>query len=184
LLLMTISCFISCTKDRTDPTVPCTQNLIKLSVISSTAMGCTNYVGSISVSATGSGQFTFSLNAGLFQKSGNFSNLKNGTYNITARDADGCEESTTAYVASGITAGPKFQALKNLFVLKCNRCHGGQSPAALKDWSVDCVIIDNRELINNRAVIIGDMPRGGPELSTAEKEIITGWLAAGGLIEN
>jgi hypothetical protein len=46
--------------------------------------------GSISATATGSSGFTFSLNGGAFQSSGNFTNLGVGSYTVTAKDLNGC----------------------------------------------------------------------------------------------
>ncbi len=50
--------------------------------------------GSITASATGGTGFTYSLNNGVFQASGIFSNLAVGTYTITAKNANGCIGST------------------------------------------------------------------------------------------
>ena len=41
-------------------------------------------------------------------------------------------------------------------------------------------VVANKNLINNRAVVVGDMPQGGPTLSASEKQIITDWINAGG----
>lgn len=46
--------------------------------------------GAISTSATGSTGFTFSLNSGAYQPSGNFTGLLAGNYTVTAKDANGC----------------------------------------------------------------------------------------------
>lgn len=184
IVLILFICNQSCSKTMDEKYIPCSEKIIGISVVSAASSGCGNNSGFLIVTATGSNGFTFRINSGPFQPSGSIMNLSNGTYNITARDEDGCEQTTQTLVASGIVAGPKFTDLKNLFVLRCNRCHGGTSPAALKDWSVDCTILDYKQLINNRAVVTGDMPKGGPELSAAEKNIITEWLTAGGLIEN
>jgi SprB repeat len=46
--------------------------------------------GSINATATGSSGFTFSLNGGAFQGSGNFVNLGVGSYTVTAKDLNGC----------------------------------------------------------------------------------------------
>ena len=53
-----------------------------------TTAGGTN--GSITASATGSTGFTFSINGGAFQASGNFTGLGAGAYTITAKDLNGC----------------------------------------------------------------------------------------------
>ena|ERR1700694_1162877 len=49
--------------------------------------------GSISASASGSTNFTFSLNGGPFQSSGTFNNLKKGNYTVEARDGNTCSGS-------------------------------------------------------------------------------------------
>jgi GH24 family phage-related lysozyme (muramidase) len=46
--------------------------------------------GSINATATGSTGFTYRLGTGAFQASGNFTALLPGSYNVTAKDADGC----------------------------------------------------------------------------------------------
>lgn len=46
--------------------------------------------GSISATATGGQGFTYSINGGAFQTSGTFNNLATGTYNITAKNSNGC----------------------------------------------------------------------------------------------
>ncbi len=50
-----------------------------------------NNNGSITASANGgAGGYTYSLNGGIFQASGTFSNLSAGTYTVTAKDVNGC----------------------------------------------------------------------------------------------
>jgi SprB repeat len=46
--------------------------------------------GSINATAAGSSGFTFSVNGGAFQASGNFTNLTAGSYTIVAKDVNGC----------------------------------------------------------------------------------------------
>ena len=70
--------------------------------------------------------------------------------------------------------------MRTLLNAKCIGCHSGPSPAAGKDWTVNCTVVANKNLINNRAVVVGDMPQGGPTLSASEKQIITDWINAGG----
>ncbi|MEJ7625458.1 MAG: hypothetical protein WKF35_01240 [Ferruginibacter sp.] len=49
-----------------------------------------NNDGSIAATATGGSGFTFSINGGAFQASGNFTNLSAGSYSITAKNSSGC----------------------------------------------------------------------------------------------
>ncbi len=51
--------------------------------------------GVISAAASGSSGFTFQLNSGSFQSSGDFSGLAKGTYTITAKDSKGCTKSSS-----------------------------------------------------------------------------------------
>ena len=62
-------------------------------VTNPTAPGATN--GSIAASATGSTNFTFSINGTTFQASGTFNNLAAGSYTITAKDGNGCTGTAT-----------------------------------------------------------------------------------------
>ena len=57
--------------------------------------------GSITVAATGSTGLTYSLNTGAFQTSGTFSGLTAASYNITAKDLNGCTSSAAFVVTSG-----------------------------------------------------------------------------------
>ena len=62
----------------------------------------TGATGSIVATATGSTGITYSIGAsGTFQASGTFSNLVAGSYNIIAKDANGCLGSASFTVTSG-----------------------------------------------------------------------------------
>lgn len=56
--------------------------------------------GSINATATGSTGLTYSNNGGTFQTTGSFTGLGIGTYNITAKDANGCTASAVFTVVS------------------------------------------------------------------------------------
>jgi hypothetical protein len=77
------------------PPNPCNGVTISVNGTTSnpTTVGGTN--GSISVTASGSSGFTFSLNGGPFQASGNFTNLAAGSYTVTAKDGNGCTGSNS-----------------------------------------------------------------------------------------
>lgn len=146
--------------------------------------GCASTDGSITVIATGSTGYQYKLGAGAYGTTNTFTNLAEGAYTVFVKDGAGCETSQTVTVAGTTTPGPKFTAVRNLINAKCTSCHSGAAPAAGRDWTVNCNVVNNRTLINNRAVIVGDMPQGGPTLSAAEKAIITDWINAGGLLTN
>ena len=73
-------------------------------VITGTTVAATNantLNGSITVSAAGSTGFMYSLNNGTSQASGAFTGLAAATYNITAKDLNGCTNSAAFVVSSG-----------------------------------------------------------------------------------
>ncbi len=79
---------------------PCAGVLISVTAITvnPTSGGASD--GSISASATGSSGFTFNINGGAFQASGNFTNLSQGTYTIIAKDLNGCTGSASFTLAA------------------------------------------------------------------------------------
>lgn len=68
--------------------------------ITSTSVGntnCGNNDGSITITATGGGSFTYSIDGGsTYQSSNSFTNLSAGTYTVIALDSTGCSDATTA----------------------------------------------------------------------------------------
>lgn len=71
------------------PPNPCAGKTITVSgTVTNTATG--QSTGAINATGAGSTNFTYQLNSGTFQASGNFTGLAAGTYTITAKDADGC----------------------------------------------------------------------------------------------
>lgn len=89
LLVSTTIIIFSCKKDTVTPTNPCNGITIILNTTQSApATGQSN--GSITVTATPNGSYTYSINNGTYQSSNIFNNLAAGTYTIMAKNADGC----------------------------------------------------------------------------------------------
>lgn len=66
---------------------------VTASTINPTAPGASN--GSINATATGGSGFTYSINGGSFQSSGNFTGLGAGSYTINAKNSNGCAGSAS-----------------------------------------------------------------------------------------
>lgn len=83
-------CTGSATFTISNPPNPCTGVTITVTGTTSnpSTVGGTN--GSINASASGSSNFTYSINSGAFQASGNFTGLPAGAYTIVAKDGNGC----------------------------------------------------------------------------------------------
>ena len=108
ILMPVIMIIYSCSKGGGNSPDPCSGITVAVTgtITDVTATGATN--GAINASATGGTGFTYSINNGLFQSSGNFTNLAAGTYTVTAKNSNGCTGSaqftvTTNNNCTGVT---------------------------------------------------------------------------------
>jgi hypothetical protein len=90
------TCIIfSCKKDTVAPPAdPCIGVVVSINA-SQTAPTTGQSNGSITVTATPNGTYTYSINSGAYQSSNIFNNLATGTYTIKAKNADGCESAVS-----------------------------------------------------------------------------------------
>ena len=144
--------------------------------------------GRITVTATGSTGLTYSMNGTDFQASNVFSTVAAGTYTITVKDVNGCTQTSNTTVGAA-SAGPLFTAVKQIIQNNCASCHSGAAPQAGRDWSVDCNVVANKDLIKTRAVdqagTASQMPQPpNASLSAADRQKITEWISAGGNFSN
>jgi mono/diheme cytochrome c family protein len=97
---------VSCSKNNT-PSDPCAGVVITVTgYTTNPAAGASN--GTITALASGGSGFTYSLNGGAFQSTGQFGNLAAGTYTVTAKTSAGCTGSasftlTNVVPCSGVT---------------------------------------------------------------------------------
>lgn len=108
VLLITVSSMVSCSKGGgtttpPPPPNPCASKTITVTgAVTNTTTG--QSIGAINAAATGSSNFTFNINGGAFQASGNFTGLGVGSYTIIAKDSDGCTGTNTFTVNDPCTA--------------------------------------------------------------------------------
>lgn len=99
--------FYSCSKHG-EALDPCAGKTISLTASTTDAVGTTNN-GTITVAATGSSGFTYSINDGAYGTSNVFSNLAPGSYSIVAKDEEGCTGQASFTVNSAdACAGKNF----------------------------------------------------------------------------
>ena len=136
--------------------------------------------GTITVTAAGSTGFQYKLGStGTYGASGTFSSVAPGTYTVFARDAAGCERTTSVVVAER-PAGALYTAARTLLVQRCGSCHMGTASQGGASFQSDCNMVSLRNRIKARAVDDSSMPPGGPPLTADERKIITDWINAGG----
>ena len=160
---------------------PCAGVTITVSTVIAGNRPCESNNGSIIATGSGgTGPYTFSLNAGVFQASNNFINLGAASYVITAKDVNGCAGTANATV-NNVTAGPLFQAVRTLLNNNCVSCHNSSISEGGMNWTVDCNIVNFKDRINIRAVTGSPsaMPPSGL-LPASERVKITNWINAGG----
>lgn len=140
--------------------------------------------GVITVTAGGSGGYTYNINGGAYQTSNVFSTLTAGNYTIGVKDANGCTKTATATVGN-TPMGPLFSNMRTLISSRCNGsgCHiGTGNSASGYNFDNDCSIVSKWSQINQSCVTytLKKMPKSPqPLLTAAEKLVITNWINAG-----
>ena len=159
-------------------TDPCAGKTITVSGSATVADACSG--AKVSVTASGSTGFTYSIDGGAFGASSDFTGVSVGDHTISVKDGAGCTQSAKVTVTQ-IAAGPFFSAVKTLIQAQCVSCHSGAGASAGRDWSKDCQVVANKDLIKQRTVdgTPSFMPQGG-KLGAADMKIITDWVNAGG----
>ncbi len=187
-----ICLLIACSKggDNTStPTTPpatgvCASRSINISVTTMPSNPCGSGTGSITVTATGSTGFTYSIDGGSFQASNVFQNVTAGNHTISAKDGESCTGTSSVNVPA-IASGPLFASVKAVITANCVSCHGSGRVEGGANFSNDCSIVNLAARIKARAVDGNPsfMPQAG-QLSAADKKKITDWITAGGKFDN
>ena len=138
--------------------------------------------GIATVTAAGGTGFTYNVDNGSFQASGNFIGLTAGDHTFGAKESGGCVKTSVLNVPQA-AAGLKFSDVKAIIQVNCAipSCHGGtQAP----NFTIDCNIVANGDLIKFRAVDQAGTSNQMPKppraaLSQADRDKITLWFNAG-----
>ena len=122
---------------------------------------CNNPNGRLTVSATdGVEPYLYKLNYGTFQAISTFNDLSPDNYDITVRDANGCEIELEANIVSYV----RFSQIKNIVALNCatSGCHDGSiSP----NFIVDANVVGRASRIQARTSAGTMSPSSRPVLS-------------------
>jgi len=163
----------------------CAGTTISVTAASTHATPCVSPAnGSITITASGSTGFTYSINGTTFQAGNVFSAVADGSHTVTVKDANGCTQTATVTVGAA-APGPLFAAVKDVLQSNCVGCHSTNNASGGMNWSLNCNIISNQARIKARAVDAAgtnnQMPAlPNPALSAADQKKITDWITAGG----
>lgn len=163
---------------------PCAGVSIIVTSSTTAATPCGGPAGSITVNASGSSGFTYSMNGVNFQAGNSFSNVVAGNYTVSAKDANGCTQ-TANVVVNATASGPLFSAVRAIIQNNCVSCHNNTIQNGGMNFAVDCNIVTAKERIKFRAVDqagTGNQmpPPPNPALPAADRQKILDWIAAGG----
>lgn len=123
----------------------------------STVAGCDTNEGSITLTASGGVEpYQFKLDNGAFGDSNSFPGLTDGTYSVTAQDAEGCAITQQVEVESGISYA---QAIAPIIEANCavSGCHAGAQAPDFRQFNN---IQENAGLIKTKTGD-GSMPQDG-----------------------
>ena len=149
---------------------------LNIDVALTDAGGCGALQGGVTVTAVdGAEPYQYKLGDGPFSATNTFTGLGHGEYDLTVRDATGCEVNQTLRVRSGVSFAT---SISPIIKTKCaiSGCHGGtQAP----DFRVFKNIHDNAAQVKTLTGN-GTMPQEG-SLTQEEINLIACWVDDGAL---
>ncbi len=140
---------------------------------------CLSNNGSITITATGSNEpFEYKLGTGVFTTSNTFTDLQNGLYTITVKDALDCSLSISTTVARGQTGISWSNEIKSIIDTNCavSGCH--VSGNSIPNFSVFSNVKNRASSIKTRT---GNksMPPDGRSISQEQINKIACWVEDG-----
>jgi len=139
--------------------------------------GCKTSEGTITINATGGdGSYTFSLDNGSSTTDNVFSGLVSGSYEISYTDGNGCSESETIEVLSGVSLTDDIAPIISQNCATSSGCHAsGASGRPVLETKAQ--IMDRADRIKARTGD-GSMPQGG-SLTQTQIDMIACWVDDG-----
>jgi hypothetical protein len=148
---------------------------VNLESVSTEPSGCKTDNGSITISATGEGALSYSLdNITFINSTGVFEGLSKGTYKVFVKDENGCIDSQSGIrITSGVSLADDVKPIINS---NCaiSGCHNGTHSPNLTSSTA---IISNASRIKSLTQS-GAMPKNG-SLTSQEKNLIACWVDDG-----
>ncbi|MEP1097580.1 MAG: hypothetical protein ABJG78_20855 [Cyclobacteriaceae bacterium] len=147
--------------------------------LSSSESDCGNETGTISATATGGNSvYTFSLDGGMSQDSGEFDGVSNGSHEVVVTDGEGCSATQSIVVTTAVSWTGDIMPIINS---NCavSGCHNGDN-SSIPNWTDLSTVQANASNIKRRT---GDksMPQAGSGLTLTDDEIelIACWVDDG-----
>jgi len=181
LIVLLIIIVSACNKTETPD--PCLGVNYTFQYVKSEAIGAANN-GTISITYPAGDTITYSLNAGAYQASPNFTNLASGNYVVTVKNQKGCSDTAQITI---LNYGPKYALVKQIVNGYCGPCHLNGTSNGGKNFDTDGNIISSWDRIKARAVdnVPSQMPiLPNSPLTIIDKQKITDWVNAGHLQSN
>jgi hypothetical protein len=163
------------------PTLSNASTTLQVTSVEKTADSqCNGGNGSLTVTASGGvGPYTYKIGSGSFGNSNVFSNLENGNYTLTVKDADNCQVTSNQSVVRESTGISYNTEIKNIISASCNSstCHGGIQPPNLTTFAG---VSANKAKIKSE-LLANTMPRSPGTISAENRQKIICWIDDGAL---
>ncbi len=159
------------------------KSLITLTAsVSTTANSlCLTNNGSITVSpSSGKAPYQFALNEGSFGSVGSFSNMKDGSYTVKVKDAEGCVISISTPVSRGNTGISFANEVKAIIDTNCNvsGCHNGNNGES-RNYTVFQTLKNSASSVKERTANKSMPPSGKTALTADQIAKIACWVEDG-----
>ncbi|MDH5598588.1 MAG: hypothetical protein OEY34_05660 [Cyclobacteriaceae bacterium] len=151
---------------------------VTISSIIATDSGCGSSNGSITITASGTGQLQYKEGiTGVYGISNTLSGLGAGLHTVFVKDNTGCEVSADVTVKTGLP----FSDFKNIISQNCavSGCH--VSGTLRVDFTVDQNLVNYAGSIKTKTGN-NSMPPGASKLTVSEKASIACWVDDGAII--
>jgi len=143
-----------------------------------TNAGCEGEMGIVNITVDGGNPpYQYKIDEGAYQQSSTLTNIMSGNYTISAKDANGCEISTSIDVPTGISLGLDVQPILDTSCA-ITGCHNGGNN--LPDWSDKPQVIQFPQKIKTRTSN-KTMPPGDRSISDEEIQKIACWVSDGSM---
>lgn len=141
---------------------------------------CLNDNGSVTINVNGgTPPYQYRLGNQSFNSNNQFTNLKNGSYTFTVRDADNCSIGVNAVVPRGDTGVSFSGVIKNIIDTRCAiaTCH--VSGTGRTNLSVFSNVQSNAQNIKSRTASKSMPPPGSTQLTDEQIALIACWVDDG-----
>lgn len=148
--------------------------------LTATDADCGVDIGSINATANGGdGNYTYSLNGGTGQSSGEFLGLSSGSYTVQVNDGEGCFANSSVSISTGTSLTSDVMPIILSSCATSSSCHSSGASGSRPKLTTAAEIIAQAERIKDRTSNGSMPPAGQQDLTSAQIDLIACWVDDG-----